>query len=167
MNSVLTILLATLGLNTILAQVGTVRGVVYDSIITNPVVNANVWLETTKIGTITDSMGRYNLNDIPVGSYSINTWNLGYSKILSDTINIASDSILVHNINLPLCPYFTLGKPDYCPNCGKSDQVVPLIFGEPTKKMKERELNGEIKLAGCKVPTCPPSLFCKRDQTEF
>jgi hypothetical protein len=167
MNSLLTILLITLGLNTILAQLGTVKGVVYDSIITNHVANANVWLESTKIGTITDSAGWFSLTDIPIGSYTIKASNLGYSNIPGDKIDITSDSTLIHNINLPLCPFFILGKPDHCPKCGKSDQVVPLIFGEPTKKMQKRELKGELKLAGCKAPICPPSLFCKRDRTEF
>lgn len=43
-----------------------------------PITNANVWLEYTNIGTVTDSEGDFVLNNVPEGKYSLRVSSMNY-----------------------------------------------------------------------------------------
>ena len=43
-----------------------------------PITNANVWLEYTNIGTVTDSEGDFVLNNLPEGKYSLRVSSMNY-----------------------------------------------------------------------------------------
>lgn len=43
-----------------------------------PITNANVWLEYTNIGTVTDSEGDFVLNNVPRGKYSLRVSSMNY-----------------------------------------------------------------------------------------
>mgnify|MGYP006074281557 FL=1 len=67
----------------IFAQVGSIRGFVYEESSGEPAMFSNVVLDGTKIGTVTDANGFFNLSQVPVGTYTINVSYIGFDAISS------------------------------------------------------------------------------------
>jgi len=67
----------------IFAQVGSIRGFVYEESSGEPAMFSNVVLDGTKIGTVTDANGFFNLSQVPVGTYTINVSYIGFDPIFS------------------------------------------------------------------------------------
>lgn len=51
-------------------------------------------------------------------------------------------------------------KENECPRC-KSENIVEIIYGYPTKKIMERAKKGEIELGGCEITEADPNRHCK------
>ena len=49
-----------------------------------PLIGANVFLEGTTLGSTTDSLGNYVINNIPIGKYIIRADFVGYKTIKKD-----------------------------------------------------------------------------------
>lgn len=47
-----------------------------------------------------------------------------------------------------------------CPNCG-SNEVIPVIFGDPKPESIEGERRGEVLLLGCNIPLERPRWYCR------
>lgn len=60
-----------------------------------PVPEANVWLEYTNIGTVTDSKGEFTLNNIPDGKYTLRASSLNYDGIRVHVENSEKEMNLV------------------------------------------------------------------------
>jgi len=54
-----------------------------------------------------------------------------------------------------------------CPKCQKNDQVVPIIYGEPSQEAEELEMKGELVNGGCCIGGNSLYWYCKRDELEF
>ena len=67
----------------IFAQVGSIRGFVYEESSGEPAMFSNVVLDGTKIGTVTDANGFFNLSQVPVGTYTIKVSYIGFDAISS------------------------------------------------------------------------------------
>lgn len=65
----LTVSLAALSMAGGLCAQGRVRGVAYDSLLGRPLAGASVWLRDLDRSTLTDSAGRFTLNDVPTGPH--------------------------------------------------------------------------------------------------
>lgn len=52
-----------------------------------------------------------------------------------------------------------------CPNCQRSSRVVPVVYGEPTRKMMHRARRGRISLGGFRLHEDDPDVHCL--QCEF
>ena len=50
----------------------------------SPLIGANVFLEGTTLGSTTDSLGNYVINNIPIGKYIIRADFVGYKTIKKD-----------------------------------------------------------------------------------
>ncbi len=59
-------------------SVGSLNGRVLDANNDNPIIGATVLLEGTNLATITDEMGYFQLNDVPVQTYNVEISYLGY-----------------------------------------------------------------------------------------
>ena len=70
----------------LLAQTGTIRGFVYDEESGEPAMFANVLLDGTQIGTVTDVNGFFTLSKVPVGSYNIKVTYIGFDEITSSVV---------------------------------------------------------------------------------
>jgi len=81
------------------AQKASIAGVVNPVESTAPIVNASVYLDNTNYGTITDSKGRYLIEDITPGKYVLVTTTLGYG-ILRKPIELSSDQVLTIDFSL-------------------------------------------------------------------
>ncbi len=58
-------------------------------------------------------------------------------------------------------------KVSSCPECGKTDVVVPILYGYPSDEAMEAAERDEIVLAGCMASETDPSYYCRRCLTAF
>ena len=56
-----------------------------------------------------------------------------------------------------------------CPHCGKTDKVIPIIYGYPGEDLFRKQQAGKVRLGGCCVSEDgkDPEWYCKRDGEEF
>jgi len=54
-----------------------------------------------------------------------------------------------------------------CPDCNKTDQVVPILYGYPSESMGIKTQKGEAVLGGCIIEDDSPNWYCKRDEIRF
>ena len=73
------------------ANTGSISGVVIDSDTHQPLIGANIIIDGFDIGTSCDNNGKFIINSIPVGSYTIKVSMIGYSNISRGNINIYTD----------------------------------------------------------------------------
>lgn len=64
------------------AQTGTIQGVVTDSKTGQPLANANVLIESTRLGTSTDQKGAFRLENVASGERQVVISYIGYEKVL-------------------------------------------------------------------------------------
>ena len=58
-------------------------------------------------------------------------------------------------------------KSNKCPVCGKSDEVVRILYGLPTNEAFEDEQAGKLHIGGCCISPNSPKWFRKRCDKEF
>ena len=79
---------------------GTIRGHVRELKTRSAVVGADVFLAGTSFGEITDANGDYFIDGIPVGTYKISVYAIGYTNTEKE-ISIANDTtVLVENFEI-------------------------------------------------------------------
>src|SRR5690606_15301561 len=81
---------------------GKLAGVVTDASTGDPLPGANVVLEGTQMGTITDADGNYFILGVPVGTYDIQTSFVGYQGQTVTDVEITSG--LTRELNFSLSP---------------------------------------------------------------
>jgi hypothetical protein len=56
-----------------------------------------------------------------------------------------------------------------CPRCGKTDKVVPIIYGMPAEELFREQEAGLVRLGGCCLPESRegPWWYCTRDRQEY
>ena len=75
----------------LIAQKGTIQGTVTD-IENEPLIGANIFIENTLFGTATDSDGKFIIERIPNGEYTLSISVVGYSKTNSKLLKVNSDT---------------------------------------------------------------------------
>lgn len=78
----------------------TIRGTVIDEDSNVPLTYAAVGLQNTTIGTITDSLGNFTLNEVPIGRYDIFVSYIGYAPALLREIQVTSAKEVFLNITM-------------------------------------------------------------------
>ncbi|NCP45601.1 MAG: carboxypeptidase-like regulatory domain-containing protein, partial [Flavobacteriales bacterium] len=81
----------------IYSQEGTIEGSISSN--SDAVAFANVGLSGTKLGTAADVNGKFKLNNIPVGTYTVQISAVGY-KHYKKTVTIESGKTITLNITL-------------------------------------------------------------------
>ena len=74
------------------AQMGSLKGHVSDKSTNDPLIGANVVLETTSMGVTADLDGNFIFHSIPVGKYSLKVSYIGYVA-MSKEVTIVQDSV--------------------------------------------------------------------------
>ena len=72
-------------------SLGSITGSVIDKETHQPIPGANLILINTILGTASDQNGNFSIDNIPVGSYTIQENMKGYSGITRPNININSN----------------------------------------------------------------------------
>ncbi|MBF8297303.1 MAG: hypothetical protein HW389_3848 [Bacteroidetes bacterium] len=73
-----------------------VFGVVLDAESRSPIVNVNVFLSNTKIGTGTDARGAFTLTGIPSGRYDLVFSRVGYERVIRSVLLNENKTITVN-----------------------------------------------------------------------
>lgn len=95
-------------------KTGTIKGKITDADTKEPLVGANVILESTISGTATDIEGEYSILQIPSGVYRIKISYIGYDSKILEAFEVKSDSILYLDINLN----------------SKFDKIIPIVISD-------------------------------------
>ena len=64
-----------------IGQTGHIRGVVFDSENDIPLTAANIWIDESHLGTISDDDGRFILMNVPAGNYTLHVQYMGYKQL--------------------------------------------------------------------------------------
>lgn len=99
MRSLLFILLTASGLS-ILAQSGQISGRVYDEINNEPIIGANIILQNTGYGAVTDLDGNYVLAGLEPGLYNIQVSYLGYQTQTRFEVEVTNAKPLFLNFGM-------------------------------------------------------------------
>ena len=62
------------------SQTGTIRGFVYEESSEEPIIFANVFIEGTDFGSVSDDNGYFIISDIPFGEYILKVSFIGYKN---------------------------------------------------------------------------------------
>ncbi len=81
------------------AATGKIRGKITDAVTGEPLIGANVVLESTSLGAAADMEGKYNIEGIPAGSYTLKISYIGY-QTMTIKIEIKGDESLEQNFKL-------------------------------------------------------------------
>lgn len=81
---------------TILAQSGSIKGIVYDREAKSPLVGANIIIQGTSLGAASDLDGNYLINNLPAGRHQIVISYIGYNSD-TVTITISANKVLERN----------------------------------------------------------------------
>ena len=81
-------------------QVGTIAGTVVDEDNGETIIGANVFLEGTTIGTSTDIEGRYRIEKVPTGTYSLVFSYIGFQKLTIQSVLVVEGSVVTFDIAL-------------------------------------------------------------------
>ena len=117
-------------------------------------------------GSQIDSLGNYKLvKKIPSGNYKVVINHLGEKDMIIENI-IVDEKDLVIDIKYPgPCTYFK-NKPRKCVG-SHTDNIIPIVYGLPSKIMIKKAKKGKIHLGGCEVSKCDPYFFCKTHNIEL
>lgn len=85
-----TLMIILMFTTTIIAQSGSLQGIVKDNATKAPLSGVNVILNKGNIGTTTDEDGKFQLNNLPAGTYKVTVSYLGY-KTETKSIKIIKD----------------------------------------------------------------------------
>ena len=80
-------------------QTGTVQGVILDAGTARPVVGAQVFIQNTQLGMITNAQGRYLLVNVPAGAHTLRVELIGYAPGLRE-ITVTAGQTTTANISL-------------------------------------------------------------------
>jgi len=90
MKITLTLILAIQSTFLFASSTGSITGEVIDADTHQPLIGANIMLITTDLGNATNVEGKFSINNIPVGSYTISVSMIGYESVSRANVNIYS-----------------------------------------------------------------------------
>ncbi len=114
-------------------------------------------------GTVTNQTGDFEINQVKPGIYSLKLQFLGFRERTIEGIKIYENRIEVLNL---IHPDSCVQSRRFCPK-GHSNDLIPIVYGLPGKKLVKQSENGKVKLGGCIVTDCDPKWYCKNHQIEF
>jgi len=81
-----------------------ISGKVIDITTHQPLPGTNVWLSDTIHGAATDNEGRYTINNVPIGRYSITAGMMGYAQVTKTDIVVVPNRTSIINFELTFSP---------------------------------------------------------------
>ncbi len=75
---------------------GKIMGKVYDKSTGDPLPGVNIVIEGTTLGAASDANGKYFINNVPAGTYTVVASYIGYEKITTENVKVLAD----HTTNL-------------------------------------------------------------------
>lgn len=110
--------------------------------------------------TQTDIDGNFKFENIPFGTYAILISFPGMREETTENIVLDTENKVI-DLFYPKPCVFT---EKVCPH-GHSDEIIPIVYGFPSKKMMKKSDKNKIKLGGC-TPFCE-KWHCKKHDLDF
>jgi TonB-linked SusC/RagA family outer membrane protein len=76
-------------------QVGTVRGTVVEAATLQPIAAAQVVIEGTQLGTLTDNQGRFNILNVPAGAQTVRVVRIGFGTLTQAVEVVSGQAVTV------------------------------------------------------------------------
>lgn len=96
----------------------------------------------------TDFDGKYSFKNVPIGIYSIRVSDSGLREETVENVTVEA-KVKILNFTYPkLC----VSTKKICPK-GHRNNIIPIAYGLPSKKMIKKAENKKVKLGGC-TPYC-------------
>ena len=124
--------------------------------------------DSTIMTSIPNTNGHFVLHNIDEGLYSLIVKQIGYRDEIIYNLKILSAETNELNITYPgPCKFVYPNRKK--PKCisEHSDNIIPIVYGLPTKKNMEKARKGFIHLGGCIVTDCDPRYYCTIHKTEL
>jgi 5-hydroxyisourate hydrolase-like protein (transthyretin family) len=144
------------------SQTGEIKGRILNDDQKSPFPGLNVALVKngkTVTETQTNYDGNYSLT-APIGNYELKFCAIGYADKIISNVEVIQESKTVDSFypnpcidNNAICPY------------KHSDEIIPVIYGLPSKKMIRQHKNGKISLGGCFIGCA--KWYCKKHEISF
>ncbi|GAA4424409.1 TonB-dependent receptor [Pontibacter saemangeumensis] len=83
-----------------LAQTGVITGTVRDVNTQEPLIGVSVQLVEAQLGTVSNEAGSFRLEDVPLGSYTVQSSYVGYQPVRKFNINVTSGNVQILNFEL-------------------------------------------------------------------
>ena len=120
--------------------------------------------------TYVNDSGYFQFESVPHGVYSLSVTQIGYRIVSVHDIHVKDGSPVRVSVQFPYpspCPYHYTA--DFKPECarGHTDNVIPIVYGLPGKRMMKKAKRGKVHLSGCNVTACDPKFYCVTHQLEF
>ena len=61
----------------------------------------------------------------------------------------------------------TRSKRPICPSCGHADEVIPILYGEPTAESMRKAEKGLLWIGGCVIVNTMPRFHCRKHDIDF
>jgi hypothetical protein len=150
--------------NIIYSQTGSLEGKIFDGKINVGFPGVNLILkniDNKSYGTQTNINGYYKFENLKVGVYSLKISYIGIrEKVIENFIIEAGQK--EYNLIFPEPCIETDG---ICPK-NHSDNIIPIVYGLPNKRMIAKSKKGIVKLGGCDPSFCE-KWYCKTHNISF
>lgn len=149
-------------------QVGLLKGIVRNGIDNTPsgFINVQLLQYNVKIReTETDMEGNIKIDKIKPGVYDLKFLFVGYQPHIQSGVKIGIDSTTIVETKYP-CPNGSIKAKKICP-FGHEDNILHIVYGDPTDKTWRLASKGKIYIGGCIVTECSPSWHCKTHNINF
>ena len=146
-------------------QSGLKGHVTYDD--NNPFVGLDIEVlnqDSTVALTHTDMNGDYLINNLKPGLYTLRIRFIGFRERIIKNVSIASNEIRQFDFTHP-GPCIESVK--ICPSGNHTDNLIPIAYGLPGKRLMKKYKKGKVRLGGCIVTDCDPMWYCKEHAIEF
>ncbi|MFN3135208.1 MAG: TonB-dependent receptor [Candidatus Kryptonium sp.] len=123
----LVVLIFAISQNYFAQEKGTIRGFVYDSKAKYPLINANVWIEGTNRGDVTDFKGFFEIKNLEPGNYTVSVSYVGYKRA-KEMVSLGSGEVKTLEVYLEELPYILV------------EEIV--VLGKPAEAYNQAEIGG-------------------------
>lgn len=86
--------------NASMSQTGKITGLVVDNSTQEPIIGANIVVEKTTLGTVSDVEGKFEIKNIPAGIVSVRVSMIGYKQIVKTDVVVTTTKSTAVNVGL-------------------------------------------------------------------
>ncbi|OKL40492.1 TonB-dependent receptor [Pontibacter flavimaris] len=121
------------------AQTGIITGTIRDRNTQEPLIGVSVQLVGTQQGTVSNENGAFRLDNIPVGSYTVQSTYIGYQPLSKYNINVTAGNVQI--LNFELAPATSeLQQVEVVANRRQSAAVADLITPLSVQSLSSEEI---------------------------
>ncbi|MEJ8804273.1 TonB-dependent receptor [Pontibacter sp. H249] len=121
------------------AQTGVVTGTVRDRNTQEPLIGVSVQVLDSQLGSVSDESGRFRIESIPVGSYTIQSSYVGYQSSIKYNVSVTAGNIQI--LNFEMAPATSqLQQVEVVSNRSQSASVADLVTPLSVQSLSAEEI---------------------------